>query len=515
MIDAIEYSPCAAFDELAARALVGSDRAGGGKDGVTPSSLLRDTAVTGARVRAGYMPGVDAATVPACEPDELPVASTGAQSLLRQILQSAESFLASEWIELADSRGMRVGESLLPMTLDWLVAQRAEQRGDFERVIGQRGAWLAGLNPAWRSLAKVVGPSHSPPEQCDDESEIVWQTGLLAERLVCLRQIRRAAPERAVALIQSTWKADSADERRKFVAALTEGLSPADEVFLESALDDKSKQVREAAAGLLSTLPNSAHVERMLARATSLFQEVEKKKGLLKKKTRAMTIDPPKEYDKAWARDGIDENVPSGEGKLGKRAWWLRQILSSVPPARLCEKLEVAADELLQIAVESDYAKDAVLALSNAAAAHADMQWISLLIRQRLDRRDSPIIELAGLWASLEPADRESVLLSLVRHANIAWIERWRVLGAVDHRWSLEFSQDAIHALEQGKPKDEHERYEVAFLFDKVSRHVSPWVIEHVDNVIQAAFGDKITPSAIKSMDRLRLRAEMHKEFAK
>lgn len=511
---ALEGSPRTAFEELAAIALVGSDRAGGAKNQMTPGSLLRDAAVSGTRARAGFAPTSGATSVPVCDRDERPAASAGAQSLLRQILQSGESFLAGEWLELADSRGMRVDDALLPMTLDWLAAQRPEHHGDVERVLGVRGAWLARLNPAWKTLAGIAGASRSAVGPTSEDDDAAWQTGAIAERLASLRRVRRAAPEKAIVLIQSTWKADSADERRKFVDVLGDGLSLDDEPFLESALDDRSKQVREAAARLLGMLPKSAYGERMLVRAASLFQEVEKKKGLLKRKTRAWLIEPPKEYDKAWARDGIDETVPGGEGRLGKRAWWLRQILSSVPPARLCEKLEIDADELLAIAAESDYAKDVVLSLSNAAAAHTDVQWVTLLIRQRLDRRDSPVIELAGLWTVLAPADREAVLTRLIRHAHIAWIERWRVLGTLDHRWSLEFSQEVMQSFEHGKAKDEYEKYEIASEFDKISRHISPWAIELAEKLIGTVFADKMTPSALKSMDRLRLRAEMHKEFA-
>ena len=58
----------------------------------------------------------------------------------------------------------------------------------------------------------------------------------------------------------------SAETRAAYVEALGVGLGPEDEPFLESALDDKSRQVRAEAVRLLATLPASRFAGRMTAR---------------------------------------------------------------------------------------------------------------------------------------------------------------------------------------------------------------------------------------------------------
>ena len=79
----------------------------------------------------------------------------------------------------------------------------------------------------------------------------VWETGSRAQRLGYLRRLRRADPAAARELLDRDWATLTPDERGDLVAALADGLALADEALLERALDDRRKEVREAAAGLL------------------------------------------------------------------------------------------------------------------------------------------------------------------------------------------------------------------------------------------------------------------------
>jgi len=86
-----------------------------------------------------------------------------------------------------------------------------------------------------------------------------------------LGQLRRSDPAQSRDLLQKTWIDDPADQRAEFVKLFIDGLSPTDEPLLESMLDDRSKQVRIAAADLLVRLPHSQLQQRMIARASSLL----------------------------------------------------------------------------------------------------------------------------------------------------------------------------------------------------------------------------------------------------
>ena len=104
-----------------------------------------------------------------------------------------------------------------------------------------------------------------------EDPRAIWETGTPEQRVSAIRRMRETDPGGARELVGTTWKSDGADERAKFVEAMRTSLSPDDEPFLEAALDDRSKQVRSAAADLLARLPQSAFVERMIERAEPLL----------------------------------------------------------------------------------------------------------------------------------------------------------------------------------------------------------------------------------------------------
>ena len=60
-----------------------------------------------------------------------------------------------------------------------------------------------------------------------------------------------------------------ARERTAFIECLATSLSLDDQDFLEATLTDKSKEARQAAARLLSSLPDSRFMQRMAARGRS------------------------------------------------------------------------------------------------------------------------------------------------------------------------------------------------------------------------------------------------------
>nr|BFE69341.1 hypothetical protein GCM10020092_026420 [Actinoplanes digitatis] len=86
----------------------------------------------------------------------------------------------------------------------------------------------------------------------------VWETGTGGERLAHLTRLRGTDPAAALALLESTWQTETPEDRTRFVDAIGTGLSLADDAFLDRALDDRRKGVREAALDLLRRLPGSS-----------------------------------------------------------------------------------------------------------------------------------------------------------------------------------------------------------------------------------------------------------------
>jgi hypothetical protein len=149
------------------------------------------------------------------------------------------------------------------------------------------------------------------------------------------------------------------DERADLVGTLADGLARADETLLERALDDRRKEVRDAAAGLLVRLPGSAYQARMVDRARA---------GVSIGDGGALVIMPPAECDKSMRRDGIVAKPPSG---VGARAWWLEEVLALAP----LSTWPGPAAEFVARAVPDDWASIVHRGLARAAAAHRDPIW--------------------------------------------------------------------------------------------------------------------------------------------
>lgn len=208
---------------------------------------------------------------------------------------------------------------------------RAEYRPLVITAAGRRARWLADLNPEWRFLHAAVAKSNDPE---------LWTHGNALQRRTWLRTLRLQDPEAAREALAEVWPTESAATRTDFLSLLADGLSKQDEGFLEAALDDRSKEVRRAAARLLARVPGAQYGVRMTERLHShltLTQNV-------------LAVDLPKRLTQSMERDGIDSQNPEG---VGKRAWWFLQIVATTPlsemdTAWLHLPVEGCAPEVLQ-----------------------------------------------------------------------------------------------------------------------------------------------------------------------
>jgi hypothetical protein len=107
---------------------------------------------------------------------------------------------------------------------------------------------------------------------------------------------------------------------------LAEGLGPADEALLETALDDRRQDVRALAADLLAALPTSGYADRMRARAKA-FVHPER----IRLRTH-LVVDVPDRLDPAASRDGLTDTRPGARMTAdSRRQWWLEQVVAATP----------------------------------------------------------------------------------------------------------------------------------------------------------------------------------------
>lgn len=384
--------------------------------------LLRAAAITALHRRAGRLPALaEPAFPPACPADEWPRCSPQAGMILDQILGGGRSTLLSEWVMAAANHRQRCREEYLPWLLDQQKILQTIPRPVLLAVLGERGRWLAAQNPEWN--AYVAYPD-----------ETIWHEGQRKQRLAYLTDLRAKDPAQARALLEATWGQESPAERTAFLSVLSQALSMADEPFLETALDDRYKDVRQTAASLLARLPQSRLSKRMTGRATRLLGW---KSGLLRS---TLTVVLPEECDAAMQRDGISARVPAGI-KLGEKAFWLAQILASVPPTTWSTAWNRRPDQIVEAVHKHEWQEALLEGFSKAAVLHQDEEWLEACVNYHYMRNNSTALN--ALFAELSNQTKERWMSALLRdNPSLSYDQpASSLLALCTFEWSTEMTQ--------------------------------------------------------------------------
>ena len=419
---------------LLAAALVGTNR----RPWTGESSLLDAAAVALTRRRAGVTPASGREPVPAAAPETTDPLPGAAGARLIRILgegvpggaQLAQELLA-QWLSVAAERGGHVPPVALPALLD------AGRRNSLIRpalalVAGRRGAWLAGMRDDWRWLRDEV--TVPPPPGAD----ATWETGTPGERLSYLTSRRAADPDAARELLEASWLRESSEDRARLLAALGTGLSPADDPFLDRALDDRRREVREAALELLRRLPDSSLRARMAARARAAVR-VERRLA----RPDRLVVAPPTELDEALRRDGVSATPARG---LGIGAWLLEEVVAGAP----LETWDGPA-AMLRLARGGDWETALLHGWAKAAVAQHDTGWAqALLSAAAAALRESVRWDLHLVLPSAE-LDRLAVD-ALRREDGIAH----RLLSVHTGQWSEALSVAVLETIAHRARTDRH-----------------------------------------------------------
>ncbi|WP_336205579.1 DUF5691 domain-containing protein [Nonomuraea sp. LPB2021202275-12-8] len=374
------------WDELASAALLGTDRR------PLRDDLLAAAAVEVLRRRAGWRPAEQGEQVCAPEEEQAAVGRRAAERLVR-ILGGEHDRVLPEWLSVAAGAGRRVPAHVLP---ELLRKGRLDPsiRAHLGVLAGRRGRWLAERNPAWAYLL-------------EEPTGETWELGSAADRRAYLRRLRAAEPGEARRLLESTWERETPDDRAAFARVLGEGLSMDDEPFLESALDDRRREVRQQAANLLTRLPGSRLSQRMAERA----------RACLTIEAATIVVEAPLSCDKTMERDGIRSQPPRG---LGERAWWLQQVIARAP----LRMWGLPPGTMLRKKI-SDWDNEVKAAWVRAAVLQRDPEWARAMFAW------DPI---SDLLVALGPDEQQELAAGFTKEHDLD-SQLIMVLGGVSPRW--------------------------------------------------------------------------------
>ncbi|GAA1088540.1 DUF5691 domain-containing protein [Tsukamurella spumae] len=326
-------------------------------DAAPNTLVLHTAALTATAVNAEGAPPIRGLTpLPAADEDPRPAMPRA----LAGTVVTALRYPGSEtWClgRVADA-GLRAPTDLIPRLLRF-TADRPRAAAPVAVLVGPRGAWLAAAAPSIGARLDVDRPDPADWDSDSDEARARY-----------VRAVRRTDPAAATELVDAAWK----DARVAGRAALLRALAviaagPGDDVLLERALDDRSKEVRAAAQEALVGGVGTSYHRRMYDRAR---EHVSAGRGLLG--GLKLSVRPPDGLDAADTRDGIVGHR-SGMGCTWRRQW-ADQITAALPLADWEDLLRAAPSDLVTARDDRD---DLLPGWIAAAALRPDPRWIAAL----------------------------------------------------------------------------------------------------------------------------------------
>ncbi|HAA32180.1 MAG TPA: hypothetical protein DCE56_36380 [Cyanobacteria bacterium UBA8553] len=396
--------------------------------------LLSAAAAISLYQQAGQLPVKDNQPLPdLCPPDELPCCSICAGQHLRLMLLKERQKLLPEWLSAAAKAKKRASEYCLPGLLE-LGRNSRPLRFAILPVLGKRGRWLAAQNPDWDYVVS-------------EDIEETWKTGSGAARQLLVQQLRIENPADARERVAAIWEQEKSDERLAFIETFHTSLSMDDEPFLEAALDDRRKEVRQKAAQLLAHLPQSRLCQRMSQQVRSSL--------ILKEKRNRLHLDftLSEATDQELTRDGIDFKQPPH--LLGEKAWKILQIVAATPLSVWYEIKGELPSEWIQAAKRSEWDRTLIDGWAVAALRQQNVEWVEALlsVHGNFNGYLVPSDKLSqGLIGILSPEQRNAFFLRLLQSSSAPFDSKhpaFLLVCQYRYPWSVELSRAVIEGIQR------------------------------------------------------------------
>jgi hypothetical protein len=287
-----------------------------------------------------------------------------------------------------------------------------------------------------------------------------------------LEDLRASDPVAFRELLAERWSGLGREGRVAAVSAARDGLSPADEPWLEGLAGDRDDAVATLARQLLATLPGSRFAAFLLDRAGSTFR--------LQGRLRPTLVVTPFE---GWA-----------------------DVLAMVPPAAWTAHLRADAKAVVERAAASeDHAGVLIPALAAATRLHRDPAFAEALLGPA--SRDRLPMSAGQLLAIVAPDRQGAVARSVLD--GVAPSLAATILADVPD-WTDGLARAVLRYLVSIAPTS-LEAWHLAGLLRVVAARIPVRFADDLETLVAAS---PVAASLATAIDTLRARVELHRAFA-
>jgi hypothetical protein len=156
---------------------------------------------------------------------------------------------------------------------------------------------------------------------------------------------------------------------------------------------------------------------------------------------------PPEEFDAALAADGIVEAAPAG---VGRRQFWLAQMVSAIRPDHWEDRFGIGPDGIVRAAASCELSSALLDGFVTAALRHHATGWFAPLYDAMAVSDASPRLTpqpFRALAVRLSPADAEPRMNALLDAGKVD------LLPAFGRPWGRSVSERIVAGLERWQPE--------------------------------------------------------------
>jgi len=403
------------------------------------------------------------------------------------LMLGGDPILFERWISRVSGVAL-IPPHLLPILLDIGLIEK-HTRTHIIEVAGERGRWLAQLNPAWQSLYPCE------PVLLNDQLMKTWQEGTLAERKLALIELRTLNPENARQHLVTEFHLEHAHSRATLLDTLHHRLGSNDEKFLEKCLDDRSQKVNQVASKLLSQLPQSSYIHRNTSRLKACMNFEQVCLSINKGEPVLLEVRLPK---LKLTESEIRDQLGSSQLVKGKRANRLSELVSCVPLHFWTQSTfgPLNCTQVIKVLQQSDHFDIMLTGLTHACLNQSDEKWAQCLITTY---QIKGLAVPSSLWECLPVSSLENQIIRLIKANHGEWL-----LIATAHKnlWSSLLSELIMQAITHSLSNVKKTESKSLILVIEMIGLYADLTFSHIVDHEWRAYEDRLPTSVLKAINR-------------